>query len=1039
MESPVVFILFLATLTFTDLAHSQTIYASKNPVAVGSSVTLSSNVTSGGWLFNGRLIVITLNETYDISSTWEDRVTLNTNTSSLTINPVTLKDSGSYVLENLVDGSFSQLTLLVEEPVSNVTVQTNKINLVEFNDTAVLMCSVSKGTSSFYQWFNGSSMITANEHLQLSSGNSILTIRNVTRYDQGPYKCNVSNNVSNDISAPVNLNINYGPSNAKMTVMPVSSIYKGGSNITLSCSADSSPPAMITWMIDGVYQTNTSSIELRDATESKSGNYTCLIQNTVTLRFSSKTTAIQIVDPVKAVAVNLSHPASLGEMFSLSCEVKGAADMIFWWRNGEILISADNNNTAFSPDNKTLTITSAQHSDGGNYQCQAFNAVSNLTSDKFTVTIYYGPETPFVYGPAFAETGRQAVFNCSAESEPPSTFLWWFNGSIVANTSDYTTDVLSLNMSGEYTCMAINNVTGKNSTNSTTLTVIEAIQSVMIKNSTFPINNQNITLICEVTGHYDTISWMKDNKTLNMNSFNVSYMFYNIEKNMLHFTPVTKNSEGTYQCVATNKIGQYMSQYSLLVSDPIYDVKINAPAIPVKENSAYNLTCNVTGAADYIYWKKNGQRLHGDNRIIFSGDNKTVWFSPLNRNDSGDYYCLAFNATGNVSSPPYRLVVIYPIENVEVKAPMTPAIEGNSYNLACNVTGPAEYIYWMKNGEKLHDDNRTVFYMENKTLHLNMVQRYDNGNYCCVAINAFGNYSSLPYNLIVNYGPDTPIIYGPAFAETGSQANFSCSAMSVPPSQFFWWFNGSIVSNTSVYTTSLLSFNMSREYTCMAINNVTGKNSTNSTTLTVIEPIQSVMIKNKTIPINTKNLTLTCEVVGPYDTIYWMKDNTKLNTNTSSNGPSMSYQIENNTLLFTPVTLNSEGAYQCVATNKAGYRVSLQYNLLVNYGPLSLTISSASVSMAMTLICTADSRPVCDFYWFFNNLSTPLQKGPMIVFPKTTPNMGTYICQAQNPLTNETMYKYFTVTAHAPAIHFPYQGSLMMMVLFAFSAPVLFN
>lgn len=94
----------------------------------------------------------------------------------------------------------------------------------------------------------------------------------------------------------------------------------------------------------------------------------------------------------------------------------------------------------------------------------------------------------------------------------------------------------------------------------------------MIKNSTFPINNQNITLICEVTGHYDTISWMKDNKTLNMNSFNVSYMFYNIENNMLHFTPVTKNSEGTYQCVATNKIGQYMSQYSLLVSGE-YDRK----------------------------------------------------------------------------------------------------------------------------------------------------------------------------------------------------------------------------------------------------------------------------------------------------------------------------------------------------------------------------------------------------------------------------------------------------------------------------------
>lgn len=90
------------------------------------------------------------------------------------------------------------------------------------------------------------------------------------------------------------------------------------------------------------------------------------------------------------------------------------------------------------------------------------------------------------------------------------------------------------------------------------------------------------------------------------------------------------------------------------------------------------------------------------------------------------------------------------IENVEVKAPMMPAIEGYSYNLTCNVTGPAEYIYWMKNGEILHDENRTVFYMENKTLHLSMVERYDNGNYCCMAINAFGNKASPAYNLIIN-------------------------------------------------------------------------------------------------------------------------------------------------------------------------------------------------------------------------------------------------------------------------------------------------
>lgn len=86
----------------------------------------------------------------------------------------------------------------------------------------------------------------------------------------------------------------------------------------------------------------------------------------------------------------------------------------------------------------------------------------------------------------------------------------------------------------------------------------------------------------------------------------------------------------------------------------------------------------------------------------------------------------------------------------------------------------------------------------------------------------------------VAVGPEKPMIEGPAFAETGHNASFQCSAMSVPPSQFSWWFNGSKVSNTSMFKTDLLSLNMSGEYTCMAYNYITKKNSTNSKMLTVV-------------------------------------------------------------------------------------------------------------------------------------------------------------------------------------------------------------
>lgn len=87
-----------------------------------------------------------------------------------------------------------------------------------------------------------------------------------------------------------------------------------------------------------------------------------------------------------AVVVKLAKPAIFGETFSLSCQVTGPVDIIHWWKNHQ-LISADNK-TTFGTGNRTLTISSTQHSDGGDYQCEAFNSVSNQTSDPFTVTVY---------------------------------------------------------------------------------------------------------------------------------------------------------------------------------------------------------------------------------------------------------------------------------------------------------------------------------------------------------------------------------------------------------------------------------------------------------------------------------------------------------------------------------------------------------------------------------------------------------------------------------------------------------------------------
>ena len=89
------------------------------------------------------------------------------------------------------------------------------------------------------------------------------------------------------------------------------------------------------------------------------------------------------------------------------------------------------------------------------------------------------------------------------------------------------------------------------------------------------------------------------------------------------------------------------------------DVQIAVPSKPAIEGQSYQLTCNVTaGSVDmFVLWNKNDERLHGNNRTVFSADNKTVTVSPVEQNDKGQYECVATNPVSNKTSHPYFLIV----------------------------------------------------------------------------------------------------------------------------------------------------------------------------------------------------------------------------------------------------------------------------------------------------------------------------------------------------------------------------------------------
>lgn len=121
----VLFFLFLA-------AGIKEIYASENPLPVGSNVTLFSreNVTTGAWLFESNIIVFIIPGGPIITNTWLDRVTFNLTTSSLTIKSLQLEESGLYTLQG-VNSFRAQLTLSVQ----------GKDHFITFIFTHSLICS----------------------------------------------------------------------------------------------------------------------------------------------------------------------------------------------------------------------------------------------------------------------------------------------------------------------------------------------------------------------------------------------------------------------------------------------------------------------------------------------------------------------------------------------------------------------------------------------------------------------------------------------------------------------------------------------------------------------------------------------------------------------------------------------------------------------------------------------------------------------------------------------------------------------------------
>ncbi|XP_067874679.1 sialic acid-binding Ig-like lectin 13 isoform X2 [Heterodontus francisci] len=273
-------------LHISDFTDKPTIFPAE--IIAGKSVDVSCTFNT---TCNGTAPVLTWVTPTDVpgslsNSVIQHGVTL-TYTSVLTLIP-SLKYQGQTLTCRVTYPSVSSernLTLTVQYTPRNLSITSpdmmtdSSINIIEGNST-VIICSVESFPASNLTW----------RHLHVTmnrthSNNELwLEFPHVTSRDTGDYQC-VAENVHGAEEGSITITVEYPPKETTLSISGASGRIRKGSNVTLTCSSKSKPPASdYTWFrIEGntstQLNTSTRTVSFTHVTWENDARFYCTARN----------------------------------------------------------------------------------------------------------------------------------------------------------------------------------------------------------------------------------------------------------------------------------------------------------------------------------------------------------------------------------------------------------------------------------------------------------------------------------------------------------------------------------------------------------------------------------------------------------------------------------------------------------------------------------------------------------------------------------------------------------------------------------------
>ncbi|XP_056293946.1 contactin-3 [Pseudoliparis swirei] len=496
---------------------------------------------------------------------------------------------------------------------------------------ATVTCGAEGSPPPQYRWsLNGTLIDLGNDYRRHMSGGSLIISNLDKDQDTGVYQCVAFNTWGSILSRRASLQFAY-LDNFRIQAVRSAVNVREGQGVVLLCG----PPAhsgglTFAWIFNEypyfVQQDSrrfisqeTGSLYISKVEPSDVGNYTCVVNNSVTREkvLSSPTPLVLRNDGVMGeyepkIEVHFpdSVPAAKESVVRLECFALGnPVPEISWRRTSGIPFPSK---VKMKNSNAVLEIPNVQQEDSGMYECIAENR-RGKNAARGRISFHAKPHWLQTITDTVLSIEENLFWECKANGKPKPSYSWLKNGEQVTpegrlqiENGALSIAVVNLSDSGVYQCVAENkHAIIYSSAQLMVLASPPSFSRSPLRTLLKARSGSEVTLECKPQASPPAITqWKKGNEILQRTE-----RITLLPNGTLKIANVTRRDAASYTCVAKNKFGTASTTGRLLITEPTR-ITVRPTNMEIIVGESIVLPCQIAcdPALDVSFsWAFNGQ------------------------------------------------------------------------------------------------------------------------------------------------------------------------------------------------------------------------------------------------------------------------------------------------------------------------------------------------------------------------------------------------------------------------------------------------